>query len=176
MATPYPVDMSRCSWTPVRACHALMQGSDLENDLGAPKCVHVCVQALKCARAHAHTHSHTNVLFILLFIHQPIPTRQKGRLRIAWLNNNRTTCLNIGRVITDTIPNFSLWGFLNTLESTLGFPLFHASFTRTFSGLFLAGILQPCEWMLICLHTLSRHIHLFITWIHSHILSTISCF
>ena len=97
--------------------------SDLENELGAPKCMHVCVQALKCAWAHAHTHSHTNVLFILLFIHQPIPTRQKGRLRIAWLNNNRITCLNIGRVITDTIPNFSLWGFLNTLESTLGFPV-----------------------------------------------------
>ena len=70
---------------------------------------------------HTHTHTHTNILFTLLFIHQPIPTRQKGRLRIAWLN--KTTCLNIGRVITDTIPNFSLWGFLNTLESMLGFPV-----------------------------------------------------
>lgn len=137
----------------------------------------VCTSTQVCLCTCTHTLTYTNVLFILLFIHQPIPARQKGRLRTAWLSNNKTTCLNIGRVITDTIPNFSLWGFLNTLESILGFPLFHASFTRTFSGLFLAGILQPCEWMLICLHTLSRHIHLFIiTWIHSHLLSTISCF
>ena len=137
----------------------------------------VCTSTQVCLCTCTHTLTYTNVLFTLLFIHQPIPTRQKGRLRTAWLSNNKTTCLNIGRVITDTIPNFSLWGFLNILESILGFPLFHASFTRTFSGLFLAGILQPCEWMLICLHTLSRHIHLFIiTWIHSHLLSTISCF
>ena len=80
-------------------------------------CIH------KVSGNKAYTHSHTNVLFTLLFIHQPIPTRQKDRLRTAWLSNNKTTCLNIGRVITDTIPNFSLQGFLNTLESMVGFPV-----------------------------------------------------
>lgn len=69
--------------TPVRACYALIQGSDLENDLGAPKCMHVCVQALVCLCTCAHTHTHKILFSSLLFIHQPIPTRQKGRLRIA---------------------------------------------------------------------------------------------
>lgn len=59
MATHYPEEMSRCSCTPVRACHALIQGSDLENDLGAPKCMHVYEHS--SVPVHMHTHTHTQM-------------------------------------------------------------------------------------------------------------------
>ena len=66
MATHYPEEMSRCSYTPVRACHALIQGSDLENDLGAPKCMHVCTSTQVCLCTCTHTLTHKCSLHITL--------------------------------------------------------------------------------------------------------------
>lgn len=58
----YPVEVSRCNCTLVRACHAALRVYSLENDLNAPKCVRVHM----CPLAHVYTHTlartHTQML------------------------------------------------------------------------------------------------------------------
>lgn len=81
--------------------------------------MHTHLRAHLCAQTHIHKCS----LYITLhlFIYLPNLTRRKGRLRTASLNNRRTTCLNTGGVLADTILNFSLWGFLPHCKACLFF-------------------------------------------------------
>lgn len=76
-----------------------------ENKLGALVCMHV--------HEHTHTrvHAHTLALFILLLVHLPSLPRTKGRLRIAWLKNGRTTGLNTDSFDTHN-SELPLMGFL----------------------------------------------------------------
>lgn len=140
----YPGEVSRCSRILVRGPHAVMLGYNLENELGASVHVHThkCTHTHTCVytRAHTHTRTHTFALLILLFIHLPSLTRRKGRLRTAQLNNRRTTCVNTGRVLADTILNFTLGAFLPHCKACFFFC--HTPHSHAHShALFLTGTL-----------------------------------
>ena len=125
----YPVQVSRYSCTLVRAGPAVIQGYSLENDLGASKCMRVHMytpaqthtHALTHTLTHTHTHTHTHTQCSLPLTLHSLAKSNQGRRKMAWLSNSRTTCLNVGGVITDTTPNFSLWGFLPHLKACVVF-------------------------------------------------------
>lgn len=134
----YPGEVSRCSCTLVRGPHAVMLGNNLENELGASVHMHTH----KCT-THTPACTHTHTRSLLLFIHLPSLTRQKVRLRTAPLSNRRTTCLNTGGVLADTILNLVYGASVHTVKHACFFchtPHSHADS----HALFLAGTLQPC--------------------------------
>lgn len=79
----YPVEVSGCNCTLVRACHAAIRVYSLENDLSAPKCMRVPTCAmLQIACAHlrmcTHTHSlaHTHKCSLHVTLHSPAKSNQ----------------------------------------------------------------------------------------------------